>query len=523
MLLSPAVLVSAISVSAIILIYKFLIYPAFISPLSKIPAPHWSCHIAPFWLWWAKYHHHENFLVQQNHLARGEALRLAPGLLSLNGYERALKPVYLGGFPKTDFYTRGFIIYNTPNIFTFEDNSAHSSRKRMVSNTFSKSFVLSSATAHSSLQDVLFGRLLPKILHAAQTGQPLEMLELSYSYSMDSFVQWQFGKRIGSNLLENVDERRLYLDGFFAGAPYVLWQYEPPLVNRFLKSIGLIPAKVDAGFRDIEDWNLQKCDSAYQLLKSGEKLNDAETPVVFARAAEVMGNMKPDDKQDSYHNRLEIASDMFIHNSAAHETSGNTLAYIYYELSRHPDVQVKLRQELLTLHPQLKFPQPPGEQLQLPPAKEVDNLSYLEAVIMETLRLYPSVPGGQPRKVPRPCSLGGYDNIPAGTTVQCYAYALHRTPEIFPEPEIWNPDRWVNSSQEHLNQMRRYFWAFGSGGRMCIGNNFAWFSMKHAVGSVYTNFISSIHDHGDMTLVDSYLAGPKGHRVEIKFKQVQDM
>lgn len=47
--------------------------------------------------------------------------------------------------------------------------------------------------------------------------------------------------------------------------------------------------------------------------------------------------------------------------------------------------------------------------------------------------------------------------------------------------------------------------------------------MKHAVGSVYTNFISSIHDHGDMTLIDSYLAGPKGHRVEIKFKQVQDM
>jgi hypothetical protein len=111
MLLSPAVLVLGISLSAALVLYNFVIYPAFISPLSKIPAPHWSCHVAPFWLWWAKYFHHENRLVHENHLAKGEALRLSPGLLSLNGFERALKPVYLGGFPKTEFYFRGFAIY----------------------------------------------------------------------------------------------------------------------------------------------------------------------------------------------------------------------------------------------------------------------------------------------------------------------------------------------------------------------------------------------------------------------------
>ncbi|VUC37124.1 unnamed protein product [Clonostachys rosea] len=521
MLLSPAVLVLGISLSAILFLYKLVIYPAFVSPLSKIPAPHWSCHIAPFWLWWAKYFHHENHLVHENHLAKGEALRLSPGLLSLNGFERALKPVYLGGFPKTEFYFRGFAIYGTDNIFTFEDNATHSSRKRIISNTFSKSFVLSSPTAQGSLKDVLFGRLLPILQNAAQTGKPVEVLELSYSYSMDSFVQWQFGRRFGSNLVENLDERRLYLDGFFAAAPYTFWQYEFPLVNRLLKSIGMIPAKVDTSFQDIEDWNIRKCDGAYKLLKSGEKLSEEDTPVVFSQAAKMMSSMKSSDNEEGYLNRLAIASDMFAHNSAAHETSGNTLAYTYYELSRHPEVQKKLREELLTLDPPLKFPQAPGE-FCLPAAKDVDTLPYLEAVIMETLRLYPSVPGGQPRVVPRQCSLGGYDNIPAGTIVQCYAYALHRTPEIFPEPERWNPDRWINASKEQLSEMRRYFWAFGSGGRMCIGSNFAWFSMKHNVGSVYSNFTTAIHDHGDMTLIDAYLAGPKGHRLEIKFERIQE-
>jgi hypothetical protein len=46
--------------------------------------------------------------------------------------------------------------------------------------------------------------------------------------------------------------------------------------------------------------------------------------------------------------------------------------------------------------------------------------------------------------------------------------------------------------------------------------------MKHNVGSVYTNFTTTIHDHGDMTLIDAYLAGPKGHRLEIKFERVQE-
>jgi hypothetical protein len=44
--------------------------------------------------------------------------------------------------------------------------------------------------------------------------------------------------------------------------------------------------------------------------------------------------------------------------------------------------------------------------------------------------------------------------------------------------------------------------------------------MKWVVGSIYTNFTTTIHDHGDMELIDNYLAGPKGHRLEIKFHPV---
>ncbi|TVY70395.1 Cytochrome P450 3A12 [Fusarium oxysporum f. sp. cubense] len=509
----------AIALVFFVAFYERIAKPAFLSPLAKIPTPHWSCHVAPFWLWWAKLTHRENKLVYENHMAKGKALRLSPGLVSLNCFEGGLKQVYLGGFPKTEFYWRGFANYGTHNIFTFEDNATHSARKRIISGTFSKSFILADKTSQASMKKVLFGRLLPLFSRAADRNEALEVLELFYSYSMDSFVTWQFGCKLSSNLIEDEQERRLYLDGFFAAAPYTFWQYEFPTLNTLFKKIGLIPKKVDSGFHDIEQWNLEKCDKAQKLIAEGEEnLDDSDKPVVMSLALKAMSD--PASKPAQYPRRLEIASDMFAHNSAAHETSGNTLTYCFYELSKRPELQAKLREELLTLDPPLHFPPPAEGEWILPSPKDLDKLPLLEAVILETLRLYPSVPGGQPRRVPKPCSLGGYDGIPAGTTVQCYAWSLHRTPEIFPEPDQWKPERWIDSTPEQLSNMRRWFWAFGSGGRMCIGSNFAYFSMKNVVGSVYTNFTTEVHDHGSMALEDAYLAGPEGHRLELKLKRI---
>lgn len=426
--------------------------------------------------------------------------------------------------------------YRTENIFTYEDNETHSTRKRMISNTFSKSYIMSSHTARASTRDVLFGRLLPLIQRAAKEKQPIELLSLNYAYSMDTFVQWQFGKSLSSNFIEDLEERKMYFDGFFGPAAFTFWQFEFPGVANFLRNFGvfLIPKWVDKGFKEIEDWNLDKCDKAQQLLASGKQLHPDDNPVVFEQAIKSMSRIQ--SPPHSYPQRLEIASDMFAHNSAAFETSGNTDAYLFYEMCRNPKWQTRLREELLTLSPQLKYV--PGKKIEvedLPPSKDVDNLPILHAILTETLRLYPSVPGGQPRKVPKPCTLGGYDYIPAGTVVQAYAYSLHRAPDVFPDPEQWKPERWLDASAEELAAMKHWFWAFGSGGRMCIGSHFAYYctsciffvllgltltyktAMKFLIASIYTNFTTSLHDHGDMELIDAYVAGPKGHRVEVIF------
>ena len=91
----------AISIAAI---YKFIVYPTLISPLSKIPNAHWSTPISPIWILWTRYQCQENRKVHAAHLKHGSVVRLAPNELSVNDIG-GLRTVYAGGFEKGQWYS----------------------------------------------------------------------------------------------------------------------------------------------------------------------------------------------------------------------------------------------------------------------------------------------------------------------------------------------------------------------------------------------------------------------------------
>jgi unspecific monooxygenase len=173
--------------------------------------------------------------------------------------------------------------------------------------------------------------------------------------------------------------------------------------------------------------------------------------------------------------KIDIACEMFDHLTAGHETSAVGLTYLFWELSRHPETQRELREELRSLSPPIVYPLVPESSKELPDPKKIDALPLLQAIVMETLRLHAPIPGIQPRITPAPSSsLAGYGTIPPNIRVNAQAYSLHRNSDVFPDPETWQPRRWLkeNDSPE-MEEMRRWFWAFGSGGRMCVGSNLA--------------------------------------------------
>jgi hypothetical protein len=393
------------------------------------------------------------------------------------------------------------VIDRVINIFTTLDSKSHAHRKRMVTNIYSKSFILSSPTVHAISKSVIYNRLLPLIQQHAISERSLEVLSLNYAYSMDAFTAYQFGLSLSTNFLQDSKTREWFLENYFSVRPYVFWLGEACKMWEWLGQIGIhmVPAGVLDAFPKVQAINLESCDKAEELLSSGHDFSVENMPVIYSHERLAMRKdldhknfLNPHfltTKQD-YPRRLEIASDMFDHNAAAFETSGITLSYLYYELSQHPELQNRLRKELHTLSPSFTFPLPEGQEPELPDSKEVDKLPLLDAILQETLRLHTAVPGRQPRITPaKGCTLAGYDQIPGGVTVQSYGSILHSNPEVFPEPAKWRPGRWLDATEEELREMKRWFWAFSSGGRMCIGSHMA------------------IHSKCDLLLVRSGLIG----------------
>ncbi|KAG9834149.1 cytochrome P450, partial [Aureobasidium melanogenum] len=272
----------------------------------------------------------------------------------------------------------------------------------------------------------------------------------------------------------------------------------------------------------IEDQCLEWCDDAEAAILSGKAAESARHyPTVYGQ---LRGMLKKQEKstekrndQLSQEQRLDLASEMLDHLAAGFDTSGITLTYLAWELSRpcNAAIQSALRKELLSLR--LNCPTTTKDSAtSLPSPKDIDDLPLLHAVVMETLRLHAAIPGGQPRVTPANTTLGPpgaeVHGIPAGVRVVSAAHSLHRNPEVFPEPGCWRPERWLDEKGgvDGGGEKARWFWAFGSGGRMCVGSNLAVLEMKGIVAAIWSNFETTIVDDAGMEHVDGYLAEPRG-------------
>ncbi|KAL4928586.1 cytochrome P450 [Aspergillus undulatus] len=510
------------------LLYEFVVYPAFLSPLSKLPNAHWSAPISPAWILWKRFRGQNNRTIHTAHEQLGPIVRLAPSEISINCVEGGIKSVYTGGFDKHEWYPRVFGSFGTVSMFTMTGSKAHSTRKRMLSNIYSKSFLQSSPHLRLISKTIICDRLLPILHEAANSGIDTDVHDLNQGLTMDFVSAYLFGLASGTNFLQNQEYRREMLRLYQCRKPYEFYHQEVPNLLTRLKAIGirLVPKWSNDADDILGSWGLGLCDKAEASVGSTDPGTE---PVVYKHLKQAISKQASFETGSPMLNaeyleqqRLDIAAEMYDHLTAGHETSAVVLTYLFWELSRHPDLQKELHQEFLTLQPQLTYPCP-VEPTELPSPKSIDSLPLLEAILTETLRLHASIPGIQPRVTPFPtCTLAGYDNIPANTRVNAQAYSLHRNPVVFPDPETWEPKRWLKDCNisSDLEERKRWFWAFGSGGRMCVGSNLALQEMKLAAAAIYTNFKTSIVDDEGIEAIDAYTVKPRGEKLILKFEHV---
>jgi cytochrome P450 len=144
---------------------------------------------------------------------------------------------------------------------------------------------------------------------------------------------------------------------------------------------------------------------------------------------------------------VEIRDELLTLLVAGHETTANALSWAVERLARHPDKLHRLRREV----------------------KAGEN-TYLDAVVTETLRLRPVI-SLVARRLREPVQIGQWE-LPAGVTVTPSIFLVHRRPDIYPNPESFEPERFLE------RPAGTYTWIpFGGGVRRCLGGAFAQFEM----------------------------------------------
>ncbi len=172
------------------------------------------------------------------------------------------------------------------------------------------------------------------------------------------------------------------------------------------------------------------------------------------------------DEQGQPMGDQELRDQMMTLLVAGHETTGTALSWTIHHVLRHPEVLERVREEIR------------GVAGDGPVMNEhLPRLDYLDATIMETMRVNPIIPFVA-RKVHRPMRIGGWD-LPADVIVAPCIYLAQRRPDTWKDPERFDPERFLVARANPY----AYF-PFGGGTRLCIGSAFASYEMKIVLAQV---------------------------------------
>jgi cytochrome P450 len=163
----------------------------------------------------------------------------------------------------------------------------------------------------------------------------------------------------------------------------------------------------------------------------------------------------------------ELRDELLTLLMAGHETTATALAWTMHRILTEPGVQARVRREVVAAAPSGRLA-----------LDALGDLTYLDAVIRETLRLNPVIPDVM-RLLRRPTEIAGRE-LPAGVAVAPNIYAAHRRPETWPDPERFLPERFLGKRPNPYE-----YFPFGGGMRRCLGMAFALLEMKVVLATLF--------------------------------------
>ncbi|XP_032586068.1 probable cytochrome P450 6a14 [Drosophila mojavensis] len=226
-------------------------------------------------------------------------------------------------------------------------------------------------------------------------------------------------------------------------------------------------------------------------IKNGIKRNDFLDQLIELRAENEEAARQGKGIDLSHGLTIEqMAAQAFVFFIAGFETSSSTMAFCLYELALQQDIQRRLREEIETVLKQTAD----GELTY----EAVSQMSYLEKVLAETLRKHPILPHLMRLAKTDYPDPGTNLVIEKGTSIVIPVHNIHHDPEIYPQPERFDPERFEPAAIKARHQFA--YLPFGDGPRNCIGERFGKMQAKVGLISLLRRFKFSVSEHTEIPL-----------------------
>ncbi|RIB14966.1 cytochrome P450 [Gigaspora rosea] len=494
----------------------------YISPLSKIPGPRFSS-FTEILVSLKRPQGRVFEWFYSLHSKYGNVVRVGPKFILFDELEAVKFILKDSDMPKTPSVAGIRAHYSLPTLFSATDKTFHKQRKRILSPAFSIKYVASLEPLIQSCVKSLINKIDSHSKLSRKSSRSINstsnqfndgctssinLYQLIQFCTLDIIGETAFGSSF--NMVENEChplptkifeemKRRVMCHTF----PYFkMFFKKDPWCDEFISKI------VKNRLKQNSHTTKPRIDILQILLNNHDPLKQSSpTAPVNITDGRTMSD-------------FEIQDQIMEFLVAGSDSSAFTIIMAIIMLLYHPEKLRNLRLELESTFPELQNRScKQDDDLFLPPHENLKSLKYLNAIIDETLRLFPAALGGIMRQTTEDTIISNH-LIPKDTIVSASLWKLHRSKQIWGQDvDEFVPERWFDLDPKIRSDA---YYPFGNGSRLCIGINFAMMEMRIIISALIGNFEFFVKDGTDLQIVQFITPSLRSKKFDVEVTRLRE-